>query len=89
MTIRSVRCYWCVLLVVSVLVSGCQSAVSGLAVAGPERLECGRVDAPLWTLPTMVRGMPRVAVPLPAGWWSLASMWPVQPIDPPQGELTL
>lgn len=82
---RSVRFYWYVLLVVSVLVSGCQSAVSGLAVAGPGRLECGRADAPLWTLPTMVRGMPRVAVPVPPGWSSPPGELYVLPVDPPRG----
>lgn len=81
----SVSFLWRVLLVVSVVVSGCGRTVSGLGVAGPERLECGRVDAPLWTVPLMVRGMPHVAVPLPAGWSRQAGRWAAEPVDPPRG----
>lgn len=77
--------FGCAVLVVAVLVSGCGTPVSGQGVAGPERLECGRVDAPLWSVPLLVRGMPRVAVPLPSGWSSEAEKLHVIPVDPPLG----
>ncbi len=81
----ALRFAWSVILAVAVVVSGCESTVSGLAVAGPERLECGRADAPLWTIPLVVRGMPRVAVPLPPGWISRAEKAHVVPVDPTRG----
>lgn len=87
MVCGAVRFRWCVLpaAAAAVVVAGCGSTVSGLGVAGPERFECGRVDAPLWTVPLMVRGMPRVAVPLPSGWSRQAGRWAAEPVDPPRG----
>lgn len=81
----AVRFAWCLLACVVALVSGCGPVASGHAVAGTERSECDRVEAPLWSVPVLVKGMPRVAVPMPTGWSTGADKWRVTPAEPPVG----
>lgn len=85
MTNPAARFAWCFVIGLISLVTGCGPVTSGYAVAGPERSECGRVEAPLWPVPVLVKGMPRVAVPMPTGWSSGADKLSVTPVEPPIG----
>lgn len=59
---------WLLLLAVTVSASACSREVSGLAVAGHERLECAHPATPMFNVSLRWPGAPRIAIPTPPGW---------------------